>query len=281
MEELDTDPVIEHSKREAERLMREVIGGKGIPDLMTLLLSFGMASAPTAYPIYGKIQGFSEKAADFIEAYDDLPLGVGLNTAIHVLEKTDIDGKLGIFIEVGENTRHEKDLRPLIALALQWRDSLLEWQGSSDYGGFGFLKSLWERKQEGESYGQLAEYVNQQVAEYLMQFTELEKAYEVARPKFNGIDEAWQWVLKSRPDLGTNPSALDQVIYILRSMRFSDKKVVEIIQTGLFRIKQGEQPFYRDEPVTYQKMAYTLRYWFKKRDEISTSKPPRHNKSNN
>lgn len=209
-----------------------------------------------------KIDGLSNKASRFEGANFELRQSTD-GVLVHIVE---MDNWLRVMIEVKDTTTHDQ-LRDVIPLALEWRDRLIEWQGHWTVGGNqGLLETMHQQHSFGErSYSQIAENLNQQIAELLFENKAWQEEYFAVRESFKTMGDfnLHRW--------SHNRFAIGRARFILETMRFPDSEIDEILSEGFKRIMNGEPPFEKEFPISRDKVIHILRVWRRKRSKPNES----------
>lgn len=113
---------------------------------------------------------FSDKA--IWDSSNDIDLEVINGIIIRAVKK---DNWRNVVIVVDENARHE-DIKSAIPKALEWRDFLIGKQGFPESGYVEILNDLLSLHKDKVSYSNLAERINNLIANLLREHFENEKA---------------------------------------------------------------------------------------------------------
>lgn len=161
---------------------------------------------------------------------------------IHVVEMGD---RLIVMLEICNEAIHDK-IRVAVKEALEWRDRINNLQGPAiDTAELPFLERLHRRHREGESYADLAKWINRRLSNDLCNHEEPAGQSKIGRRQDNA------------------PPPLDDIEKMLTLLRFSEETIENYIQDGLSLIQQGIPPFDHgnEYPVTRNKIIYLLRSW--------------------
>lgn len=204
-----------------------------------------------------KIDGLSDKASRFEGANHSLTLQDSPGVMIRAVE---LDGWLRIMIELRDDTTHDQ-IRDAIPLALRWRDRLVEWQGHWTSGGDqGLLEMMHQKQRLGMlSHAQIAEKLNQQIADHLIEHKGWQEEYFALKDDFKTMGDFYlhKWTY--------NQFAAEHAKGILETMRFPDSEIEAILSEGFGRIMNGEPPFEQEYPISRDKVINILRVWRRNR----------------
>jgi hypothetical protein len=209
-----------------------------------------------------KVDGPSNRAMQFRFSgeNDDFLLEAFKNSQVF-LHTIEIDDRLHVMIEVGEDTTTEQ-LRKVIPDALRLRDKLIEFQGAWRAGGINeFLEHLSYRNQHGDSYARLAENINQRIEGYLRDYIAYRKEVDTVHPEFKAEHDRDILYHVFWLGMATKPSALSFAMSLLEGLNFNKQDALRIMQNGLRSLSAGESIFLKDYPVTRSKMIQVLRTW--------------------
>jgi hypothetical protein len=153
------------------------------------------------------------------------------------LRTVEVDGRLRIMIEVGEDATH-RTLREALPLALRWRDALLEDQGPWGGGGRNLLLiQLSDRQQLGGGPAAAARWLNGKIADLLREAFAFEREEEAARPRLRTFDDWLEWRPKA------NPYSFMHARDLLCELGWSKAEAEAVVREGLQRLRRGQQPF--------------------------------------
>ena len=209
-----------------------------------------------------RVDGLSKLALRFRGQNDDslLEAFVQSHVFLHVIE---IDGRLNIMIEVGEDTKAEQ-LRKVIPYALDLRDKLIEFQGAWSFGGpNAFLEHLCDLKDSGITYTEIAQRLRSRVEEYLREAVAFDDEFRKALPTLKTYGD---YFMSAYGEDGIhtqfNPHNFDHAKYILENIGMSDNEITEWLNEGIENIRAGKAPFSQN-PITRTKLIQILRTWRK------------------
>ena len=209
-----------------------------------------------------KVDGLSGLASRFRAQNDDFLLDafVKSNVFLHAIE---IDGRLKLMIEVGEDTRAEQ-LRKVIPYALDLRDKLIEFQGAWSFGGpNAFFEHLSSLKDSGLTYTEIAERLKSRVEEHLREAVAFDDEFRKALPTLKTYGDYYSWAY-GEDGIHTrfNPHSFDHAKYILENIGITENAINEWLKEGIENIRAGKAPFSQN-PITRRKLIQLLRTWRK------------------
>ena len=217
-----------------------------------------------------KITDRSDKVEEFDKKYPDLNVMSDSGVIIHVIET--IAGPLRIMIDVGEETTSD-DLRKAIPLALEWRDSLLEFQGRTGlYSDNSFLASIGEDVSKKARtlrfpYKEVAKGINSLIIDWLRE--SCNKPNISQPPQYRKMLDFHLSGIEQRI-----PDPVERCRRLLILLRFSEKRfdkgkrkdketVANIINQCIRAIKQDES-LDSEYPVGKVKLRNTIE-WFRRK----------------
>ena len=165
---------------------------------------------------------------------------------------------LHLMLRIEDRTTVE-DLRDAVPLVLTMRDLLLEFQGPWVAGGDTlFFENLCRDKEDGDSWGRLADRFNSQLASDLIDWSTYLEDYQKASPSFKTYWEYMRWSIGHG-----GLHSLNHANNLLRLMKLPDSEIDMLCSDGLERIGRGEPPFAKGYPIDADELRTTLRSWQK------------------
>jgi hypothetical protein len=209
-----------------------------------------------------KVNGLSELGLRFRGQNDDFLLEAFVKSHVF-LHAIEIDGRLKIMIEVGEDTRAEQ-LRKVIPYALELRDKSIEFQGAWSFGGpNAFFEYLCDLKDSEMTYTEIAQRLKSRVEEHLREAVAFDDEFRKALPALKTYGDYFMWAF-GEDGIHTqfNPHSFDHAKYILENIGMSANEITEWLKEGIENIRAGKAPFGQN-PITRTKMIQILRTWRK------------------
>lgn len=208
------------------------------------------------------VQGLSTKALRFTGMNDDF-LSDAFDKSPVFLHTIEIDGRLRIMIEVGEDTRAEQ-IRKVVPYALKLRDKLLEFQGAWIMGGDNLLlEELSERQKHGTSYKELAKLINEKVENHLREYLAYRMEVDKRYPKYKKEFKRDLYFYAFSTEFKHNCFSLVHSRDMLMALGLKEKDIEQFLRDGLEEIEAGRKPFAPDMPISQLKLIETLRTWRK------------------
>lgn len=190
--------------------------------------------------------------------------------------REDSDGKLAVFIKVGEYTTHD-DLRKSASLAMKWQDRLKEWQIPASFPSRQEILLIISREiRSGYSYDKVARKWNRLIERNLclyvlhVQRVTQKGAVGSRRDYIDFLIEETNnkatWINTFR--LAQQKGA-DIARQILHDFRFNATATKELIHLGIKRIRDGKSAFTPDTPLGGEKIRSMYRAWSNSREYAS------------
>lgn len=209
-----------------------------------------------------KITENSKKVKEFEDQYPKLTRATDDDVLIYAIET--INGYIRIFIDVSEDVK-TTDLRNAIPDALEWRDKLMEFQGRTGLISGNYLLVKWAKEHENNirkpqelrhaTYFQIAEAINQKIAEWLFEYVGKENIPHSKPSKYSKLLELDFYGIEDRI-----PDALERATRILKVCRMKDAEIRENLEGGLNQINSGYYPFEEEYPLSKQKFRKALEW---------------------
>lgn len=181
---------------------------------------------------------YSENLLRFMGENYDLPIVTDDGVFIDFIEGRMKQNWIEIVIRVNEYTTR-KSLENAYPLIDKWRKRLESYQGLWVGGGDNELYEwLFQMHKHGDSYNELANRLNNQIAQYVKEHHH-------------------------------NPYAQERAIWIMQAMGINESDAKQWFTYGVENIENGNSPFMQDEPITgqYGQVRERIRAWEKKRLE--------------
>lgn len=247
-----------------------------------------------------QVQDLSIKASHCRLDHPDLPICADGGVLVHLIE---VDGRLQVMIEVGENTTYDDLVSGgAVSLALKWRDAVRAWQGAYDPAVLFVERLLAENRgepyyQEGAShyakatregsgpvdklapldrktYRELAQEINQRLSELVIEHSALQQRrqdilakMDAAEPPIRTINEifASEWAGDAALILygSFHLEHARDLLSIVTTL--SPQEIDEYLLDGLARAENGEPPFDHGAPLDRDNIKQVLDNWRKNR----------------
>lgn len=209
-----------------------------------------------------KVDGPSKLASEFRFTGDNDEFLQDSFANTHVfLHTIEVDGRLKVMIEVGEDSRAVQ-LRKAIPYALQLREKLMEFQGAwSVSGDNAFFEYLSRLQEGGMTYKMIAEKLRLRVEEHLREAVAFDDEYRKILPALKTQGDLFLWAY-GREGIHNkyNPASFEHASSIFELIGLTEEEIKIWLDEGITNIRAGKEPFSRN-PITRKKMIEVIRVW--------------------